>query len=95
MDKEQQEKYLDEALKRAGAFEEMINTQGWEHVKSWYQARLAVFINDTLGDSSKPLADFESERSELAGIKSLLSLIDGDLETLRKFREEQNANGTK
>jgi len=86
----QQQQYLDETLKRAGAFEELVRTKGWEYVKSFYQNRVQALANGLLL-SDEPITKFEAERQELMGIRKLLSYIDSDLTILADFRKKNEA----
>lgn len=84
------EQSKNEFYERAGAFEELVRTKGWEWVKAYYQTELASFINDLFNNEDKPIADFEFQRRELMGLKKLLTTIDADLQELERLRKEKN-----
>ena len=86
---ETQKQELDEILQRASAFELLINTKGWEYIKAFYSNKVQALANGLLLNEKMPIVDFEPERQRLIGLKQLLGMIDSDLETLAKFRKDQ------
>lgn len=89
VDSREQEQYLDEALKRAGAFEEMVKTKGWELATAFYQNKVKNLMNELVNSPEKPIGEFEALRQEVIGLKKLFQSIEGDLATLQKFREDK------
>lgn len=75
----------DDQLRRAGAFEEMVRTKGWEYLQAYFQNRVQALATEILL-SDQPITDFESERRELMGIKKMLGQVSSDLEALEQFR---------
>lgn len=88
----EQEQELDETLKRASSLEETVNSKGWVYIKAYYQNQVQNFATQLLISEDLPIDKFEKARWELLGIKKLLAGIDGDLETLKNFREKQSKN---
>lgn len=86
---EQQQEALDEQLKRATAFEELIRTRGWEYIKAYFQTEVQAFANGLLV-SDKSIADFESRRREIIGLRKLMGLVDSDLRMLTEFRQKKD-----
>lgn len=85
MDKDQ---LKDEMLKRAGALEALIAQEGWQLIQAYYEAKLKAFVNSTLV-SNKTVQECETDRLKLMGLKELLGYIDGHLQQLAKFREDE------
>jgi hypothetical protein len=83
-----QKEALKETLERAGAFEEMATTKGWQYVVAYYQNQIALFMNEIMG-SDKPIEEFEEKRHELMGLKKLLGQIDSAIQTLNATREKE------
>lgn len=86
-----QQEALKETLERAGAFEEMATTKGWQYVMAYYQNQIALFMNEIMG-SDKPIGTFEEKRHELMGLKKLLGQIDSAIQTLNAAREKEVKN---
>ncbi len=81
---------LNEVMERAGAFEAMVTTKGWEYIQAYYQNKVQGLASSILLQDSKPMEDFENERRELIGLKKLLNFIDNDLTTLANERVKQS-----
>jgi hypothetical protein len=90
---EEQRQALDDQLKRATAFEEMIRTKGWEYLKAYYQAEVQGLATGLLV-SEHPIVEFENKRREIIGIRKLMSLVDSDLNMLANFRKKQHGQTT-
>lgn len=90
----EQRQALEEALARAGAFEETVRTKGWEYIKSFYANNLQMFASDLILSEDKPIQEFEAKRRELIGVRKLMTLIDSDLQTLEIYRKKQNEQKT-
>jgi|SRR3972149_155492 len=86
---EQQKQYLDDQLKRASAFEEMVRSKGWEYVKAHFQNKVQAFAGSLLLQSDKKIEEFEPIRQELAGLHKLIAFIDNDLNALADFRKKK------
>lgn len=85
---EQQEALLEE-LKRGAAFEEMLTSNGWAYIHSYYQNQIKAFINDMMNQADQPIIKFEDRRHELLGLKKLLSQIDSAVRTFKSHQEQQ------
>ena len=88
---EDQKLALDDQLKRAGAFEELIRTKGWEYIKAYFTNKVQSFANSLLLQPQEPIEKFEAERQELAGLRKLIGYIDSDLQVLKDFRKKHEA----
>lgn len=84
---DQQKAFLDDALKRAGAYEELIRTKGWEYIKAYYESRVKALASGLLV-SDRPIEEFDGERRELIGLRKLLGSIESDLNVLADFRKK-------
>lgn len=95
MNQEEQEakrqEALDEAFQRAGAFEEMVNTNGFKYIKANYVNQIQLFINDMLSQEDKPITDFEGKRRELMGLRKVFGQIDSDLTFLADERNKRKS----
>ncbi len=80
MNQEQQQQF-DDTLKRAGAFEEMIRTEGWKYIQKFYEARVQSLANGMLL-LDQPIEKFESERRSIMGMRELIMQVENDLNTL-------------
>lgn len=90
---QQQDQALQDTLSRAGAFEEMVRTKGWEWLMANYQTRVQVFTTNVL-TSDQPIAQFEEERQQIIGIKNLIGDVQSDLDALARYRKEQDGQPT-
>ena len=91
MDKDTKDKLIREQLERAGAFEELVRTRGWQFVVARYKNDLAGFINEMMS-SDEPISSFENRRQSLKALKRVLAEIDNDLLSLQKYREDAKSN---
>jgi len=82
-----QQNQLRDQVNRGQAFEILIRQDGWKLIKAWYQAKIQQFASAILLQN-KPIAEFEAERRELMGIRTLLGMIENDLEVARKENEK-------
>lgn len=80
------EKALRDTLGRAIEFDQIVNMPGWKRIESYYQNKVQRFTTEVIL-SEKPLSEFESERSEIKGIRGLLNSIQNDLEELKNERK--------
>lgn len=92
---EQIDQYKNEALTRAGAFEELIRTKGWELVSSYYQNLVQQLANDMLVDDAQPITAFESRRREIIGLRKMMGTITSDLDFLYAERKAKGSTGDK
>lgn len=53
------------------------------------------FATALLLQDKKNIADFEAERQQLIGLRSLLGMIDSDIEVGRKAHEQKAGTATK
>jgi hypothetical protein len=83
---EAMKKQLNETLGRAVEFDQIVRTPAWKHIETYYANKVQQFTNDILL-SSKPLSEFESQRSEINGIRGLLNSISNDLKELENERK--------
>ena len=93
MDNEARDKLIRDQLERAGAFEELIRTKGWQFVVARYKNDLASFINEMM-ISDEPIASFENKRQSLKALKKILAEIDNDLRALQEYREDAKPDDT-
>lgn len=93
--RQQQEEQLREILERAGAYEELIRTKGFQHLKAYYHALIQQLATDLITNTERQTADFDQQRRELIGINKMFSLIDNDLRTLASYRKEQDGKSAK
>lgn len=92
MNKQQQQDF-DERMQRAGAFEQMVHTKGWEYITSYYQNKLQVFASRLLNED-KPITEYEAERNELKGIKKIVGEVSSTLEFLNIERKKKDEGST-
>lgn len=83
---EAMQQQLKETLGRAVEFEQLLTLPAWKRIQSYYENKVRNFTNDIIL-SSKPIADYEAERSEIKGIRGLLNSIQNDLEELKNERK--------
>lgn len=79
-------------LERAGAFEQMVKSTGWKHLKVYFENQIQTFVTDILSDNKNKIEDYESSRQQLIGIKKLMGEVTSHLESLNRFREDEKAN---
>ncbi len=79
---------MEESLQRGQAFEELVRTNGWKLVKTYFQTKIQNFANAILIESGKSIEEFEKERMELVGIRKLLGYIENDLKNLEDDRKK-------
>lgn len=91
---EEQKRIQDETLKRADAFEGLVKHEGWKYIASYYENEIKAFVNGLLIGEDKKIEDFEGKRRELIGLRKMIGRINGDIETLNRYRE-QKQNETK
>lgn len=93
MDNKQQQELRDQSqkdfLERAGAYEELVRTKGWEWLMANFQTRVQVFTTNVL-TSDRPIEEFEHDRQQIVGIKKLIADVQGDLDALVRYRKEQD-----
>lgn len=83
---EPMKKQLNETLGRAVEFEQIIHMPAWKRIQDYYTNKVQQLTNDILL-SSKPLSEFEGQRSEINGIRGLLNSINNDLKELENERK--------
>lgn len=86
---QERERSLNETLERAGAFEELIRSKGWEWLQAFYQARIQAFTSNVLL-SDQSIGEFENERQRLIGMGELFNAVKNDLDTLERYRKEED-----
>lgn len=91
---EQREQALSDLLERAGAYEEMTRTKGWEWVLANFKTRVQVFTTNVL-TSDQPIEKFEKERQQIIGIKAVIGDVQSDLEALERHRKERDDQQSK
>ena len=79
---------MKESLERGSAFEVLVRTKGWEYIKLWYQSKVQVLASALLLQEDKKIDEFEPERRELIGLRKLIGMIDGDINTLNEYNEK-------
>lgn len=89
LNKEQQD-YLKNQLIIGSEYELMIKSKGWEYAKTWYQTMLSDFINQIMGQDTRPITDFENSRQQLIGFKKFLAHIESALKILEDERAKEN-----
>lgn len=89
LSKEQQD-YKKNQLIIGSEYELMVKSKGWEYAKTWYQTMLSDFINQVMGQDTRPIADFESARQQLIGFKKFLAHIEGAMKILEDERAKEN-----
>lgn len=75
-------------MKKAGAFEEMVRTQGWKYITSYYQNKLQYFATSLMVED-KPISEYEAERNELKGLRRVFGEVDSKLDLLKREREKK------
>lgn len=85
--KEQQEE-INEYIKKGVAFEGMVSSDGWQYIKAYYELKLKQFVSMVFSKDQEPLQSFEKERSELIGLKKLMTEIDFAIKKLNDEREK-------
>lgn len=93
--KRRQEESLQEMLAEAGAYEEMVRTKGFAHLKAYITAEIQDLANLLLLQTDKPASDFEGKRHEIIGLNKLLGRIQGRLEALESYRKEESGKRAK
>jgi len=86
---QQRNQALEEKLARAGAFEVMVKTKGWELLQAFYQNQVQQFAGELLLNPEQPIEQLEGRRQRLVGLRMLMAEVDDALSTLTRFREEQ------
>lgn len=87
--KEQQKKYLEEAIEQGSTFEDMVKHNGWKMILANYQNQLRMFINDLLLND-KPIVEFEFKRRELMGLQKLITNIDTSIKVAVDERTKES-----
>lgn len=82
---------LKETLKRGSEFEVMMQSAGWKLIESYVASKIQIFANDIILQDDKDISEFEKERREIIGIRKLLNIISGDVETLKNERKRETA----
>lgn len=93
MDK-QHEQLLAEKLERAGAIEQMVNTKGWEYLRSFIEAKIKSFATEAITEGFSNMEDFNLKRGEVFGLRNIIGEIDDHLQTLYDYRQKQSAGST-
>lgn len=81
---------LDETLLRGGAFEQMVNTEGWKYILAYYQNQIRILTNEMMNHPEKPISDFESDRQRIIGIKGMIGQVTNTLDSVERYRKEQH-----
>lgn len=87
---EARDQALHDELERAGAFEEMVRTKGWEYLKAYYLNQVQQLANDLLLSPEEPIEKLEGRRQRLVGLRQLMAEVDSSLDTLKRYREEKS-----
>lgn len=85
--------YLQEQLTRAGKYEVMMNSEGWDLVMKSYTDKLSDLAN-RIFTSDGDISVFQHEVDEIRGLRKLLNDINHDIEVLHEQRQQPESTGT-
>jgi hypothetical protein len=80
-----------ESLEKAGAYEVMSASKGWEKVLSHIQEQITNFTNRSLLDGFKTIEDYQYARGYVNGLRELLVEVQSSLDELNRFRDSERA----
>lgn len=83
-----QKQELDAALERGTAFEELVRAKGWEFVKNYVASKIQSFANKAITEGFKNQEDYQYERGQVQGLRTLLGHIESAIRTLEDKRKE-------
>lgn len=81
-----------QALEKAGAYEVMTGSKGWEKVMNHIQEQITNFTNRAIVDGFKTIEDYQYSRGYVNGLRELLVEVQASLDELKRFRESERAN---
>jgi hypothetical protein len=79
-----------EMLEKAGAFEELIRTKGWEYIKNYIEEQIKDFANISIINGYKSIEDFNFARGQIVALRQILVEIESQLRNLNNYREQHN-----
>ncbi len=91
----EQQAYKTNQLIIGSEYELMIKSKGWEYATTWYQTALADFINQVMGQDTRPIEDFEPARQQLIGFKKFMAHIESAINLLNDERSKEDSGSTK
>jgi flagellar biosynthesis/type III secretory pathway protein FliH len=85
---EERQKYLAEAMKRAGAFEEWVNQASFKYFKARYENQIRDFSNKAIKQGFADMNEYQLERGKVLGIASVFDEVNSSLDLLKSEREK-------
>lgn len=83
-----------EFFEKAGAYEQLVHTNGWGYVKAFIEQRLKAFTNKALLEGFSSMEEYQMKRGEVNGLRELLADIEWTLKQLEQYRKEQGDQST-
>ena len=84
----------EKSIEKAGAYEVMTGSKGWESVTAHIQEQIANFVNRSLLDGFKTIEDYQYARGYVNGLRELLVEVQSSLDELNRFRESKRAENS-
>lgn len=81
-------------LERAGAFEAMVNSKGWEHVNAWFRNHMEQFTTKSITQGYASMEEFQYARGYVNALRELLINVQSDLEQLATYRKTAGTTDT-
>ena len=85
----EQLQYKNEQLARGVAFEELVRSKGFEHVKAYIENKIRMFTNQAIINGFNSMEEYREKKGEVNGLRELLQNIEADIEALKHETDKQ------
>lgn len=85
----QQQSSLDESLQRGEAFLKLTLSPEWNYIKAYYENKIKALVNGLIVTDAE-IEKFESERQQIKGLRKLFSMMETDIQALKKHNDGEH-----
>jgi len=79
-----------EFFEKAGAYEQLVLSNGFKQLKAYIQQKIAAFTNKAIIEGFPTMEEYQAARGEVNGLRNLLAEVEWTLKQLEQYRKEQN-----
>lgn len=83
--------FEDKMIKKGTAYEEMINSPGWESLKEYINEQVKSFADMSLTTGFKSLEEYQFIRGQAIGLQNLINEVESSITHLNNWRETKRS----
>lgn len=87
----EQQASLDEQLKRGGAFEVLLNQEGFELIRAYISNQVQSFASKALSPGFATMEEYREAKGEVNGLRKLIANMDADIKAVYEHRQRKQA----